>query len=88
MIELKRLNGGFGTKIDSWNGRDIFDDGSRYLFPDDFNPKAKEDGSLAIERDGVEVATMPRNGHYFDRSYFPLAHAESEGEISALVLPR
>ncbi|MDD5683356.1 MAG: uroporphyrinogen decarboxylase family protein, partial [Mesotoga sp.] len=27
-------------------------------------------------------------GHYFDRSYFPLAHAGRKGEISALVLPR
>lgn len=87
-IELKRLNGGFGTRIDSWNGRDIFDDGSRYLFPDGFDPKVKEDGSLVIERDGVEVATMPRGGHYFDRSYFPLAHAGRKEEISALVLPR
>lgn len=87
-IELKRLNGGFGTRIDSWKGRDIFDDGSRYLFPDGFDPKAKEDGSLVIERDGVEVATMPRGGHYFDRSYFPLAHAGRKEEISALVLPR
>ena len=87
-IELKRLNGGFGTRIDSWKGRDIFDDGSRYLFPDGFDPKVKEDGSLVIERDGVEVATMPRGGHYFDRSYFPLAHAGRKEEISALVLPR
>ena len=87
-IELKRLNGGFGTRIDSWNGRDIFDDGSRYLFPDGFDPKVKEDGSLVIERDGVEVATMPRGGHYFDRSYFPLAHAGRKEEISVLVLPR
>ncbi|HPE54064.1 MAG TPA: uroporphyrinogen decarboxylase family protein, partial [Mesotoga prima] len=87
-IELKRLNGGFGTRIDSWKGRDIFDDGSRYLFPDGFDPKAKEDGSLVIERDGIEVATMPRGGHYFDRSYFPLAHAGRKEEISALVLPR
>ena len=80
-IELKRLNGGFGTRIDSWKGRDIFDDGSRYLFPDGFDPKAKEDGSLVIERDGIEVATMPRGGHYFDRSYFPLAHAGRKEEI-------
>ncbi|RLL89159.1 hypothetical protein Y696_03630 [Mesotoga sp. H07pep.5.4] len=87
-IELKRLNGGFGTRIDSWNGRDIFDDGSKYLFPDGFDPKVKEDGSLVIERDGVEVATMPRGGHYFDRSYFPLAHAGRKEEISALVMPR
>lgn len=87
-IELKRLNGGFETRIDSWNGRNIFDDGSRYLFPDGFDPKVKEDGSLVIERDGVEVATMPRGGHYFDRSYFPLAHAGRKEEISVLVLPR
>ncbi|AFK05814.1 uroporphyrinogen-III decarboxylase [Mesotoga prima MesG1.Ag.4.2] len=87
-IELKRLNGGFETRIDSWNGRNIFDDGSRYLFPDGFDPKVKEDGSLVIERDGVEVAAMPRGGHYFDRSYFPLAHAGRKEEISALVMPR
>ena len=87
-IELKRLNGGFETRIDSWNGRNIFDDGSRYLFPDGFDPKVKEDGSLVIERDGVEVATMPRGGHYFDRSYFPLAHAGRKEKISVLVLPR
>ncbi|PZC53126.1 uroporphyrinogen decarboxylase family protein, partial [Mesotoga sp. TolDC] len=68
--------------------RDIFEDGSRYLFPDGFDPRVKEDGSLVIQRDGIEVATMPRGGHYFDRSYFPLAHAESEEEISALVLPK
>ncbi|PNE23249.1 hypothetical protein V511_03415 [Mesotoga sp. Brook.08.YT.4.2.5.1] len=88
VIELKRLNGGFETRIDSWIRRDIFGDGSRYLFPDGFDFKVKEDGSLAVERNGVEVARMPRGGHYFDRSYFPLAQAESKEEISALVLPK
>ena len=88
VIELKRLNGGFGTRIDSWIRREIFEDGSRYLFPDGFDPELKEDGSLAIERNGVEVARMPRGGHYFDWSYFPLANAKSKEEISALVQPK
>ncbi len=37
VIELKRLNGGFETRIDSWIRRDIFGDGSRYLFPVGFD---------------------------------------------------
>ena len=81
-IELKRLNGGFGTRIDSWKGRDIFDDGSRYLFPDGFDPKAKEDGSLVIERTVSKSRQCPEAATT-STGVTSLAHAGKE-EISPL----
>ena len=88
VIELKRLNGGFGTRIDSWIECDLFKNSSKYLFPQGFDPKKAEDGSLVIARDGIEVARMPQGGHYFDRSYFPLHGATGKKEIDMVVGPK
>ncbi len=85
VVELKRLNGGFGSKIDSWVELDIFKDGGRYLFPSGFDPKKMPDGSLAIIRDGRVIASMPPGGYYFDGKYFPLADANSREEIDEVV---
>lgn len=81
VVELKRLDGGYGTRIDEWIEYDMFGDGGRYLLPAGFDPVRMPDGSRAIIRDGRIVATMPDGGFFFDGKYFPLAGAEDRKAI-------
>lgn len=84
VVELKRLDGGFGTRINSWKQIDLFLDGGEYYVPTDFNPKVLADGSFAIEIEGKIVALMPKGGYYFDSIYAPLANASERKEIDII----
>jgi uroporphyrinogen decarboxylase len=88
VVELKRLDGGFGTRINSWKQIDLFLDGGEYYVPTDFNPKILADGSFAIEIEGKIVALMPKGGHYFDSRYAPLANASERKEIDIILSNR
>jgi len=88
VIELKRLDGGFGTRINSWKQIDLFLDGGEYYVPTDFNPKVLADGSFAIEIEGKIVALMPKGGYYFDSRYAPLANASERKEIDIILSNR
>ncbi|MBE3091903.1 MAG: methyltransferase [Candidatus Atribacteria bacterium] len=88
VVELKRLDGGFGTRINSWKQMDLFLDGGEYYVPTDFNPKGLADGSLAIEIEGKIVALMPKGGYYFDSRYTPLANASERKEIDIILSNR
>ena len=88
VVELKRLDGGFGTRINSWKQIDLFLDGGEYYVPTDFNPKILADGSFAIEIEGKIVALMPKGGHYFDSRYAPLANASELREIDIILSNR
>ncbi len=88
VVELKRLDGGFGTRIDSWKGFDMFPDGGEYYIPADFNPKVLAEGSFAIEIEGKIVALMPKGGYYFDSRYAPLANASERKEIDIILSNR
>ena len=88
VVELKRLDGGFGTRINSWKQMDLFLDGGEYYVPTDFNPKGLADGSLAIEIGGKIVALMPKGGYYFDSRYTPLANASERKEIDIILSNR
>lgn len=88
VAELKRLDGGFGTRINSWKQMDLFLDGGEYYVPADFNPKGLADGSLAIEIEGKIVALMPKCGYYFDSRYAPLANASEPKEIDLILSDR
>ena len=88
VVELKRLDGGFGTRINSWKQIDLFLDGGEYYVPTDFNPKVLADGSFAIEIEGKIVALMPKGGHYFDSRYAPLANASERKEIDIILSNR
>lgn len=88
VVELKRLDGGFGTRIDSWKGFDMFPDGGEYYVPADFNLKVLADGSFAIEIEGKIVALMPKGGYYFDSRYAPLTNASERKEIDIILSNR
>ncbi len=88
VVELKRLDGGFGTRINSWKQIDLFLDGGEYYVPTDFNPKILADGSFAIEIEGKIVALMPKGGHYFDSRYAPLVNASERKEIDIILSNR
>ncbi|RZN66339.1 MAG: methyltransferase [Candidatus Methanolliviera hydrocarbonicum] len=88
VVELKRLDGGFGTRINSWKQIDLFLDGGEYYVPTDFNPKVLADGSFAIEIEGKIVALMPKGGYYFDSRYAPLANASERKEIDIILSNR
>lgn len=85
VVELKRLDGGFDTRIDEWIEFDLFEDGGRYLLPAGFDPVTLADGSRVIMNDGRIVASMPKGGFYFDGKYFPLAGTEDKKAIDGLV---
>ncbi|HZK62463.1 MAG TPA: uroporphyrinogen decarboxylase family protein [Anaerovoracaceae bacterium] len=88
VAELKRLDGGFGTRINSWKQMDLFLDGGEYYVPTDFNPKVLADGSFAIEIEGKIVALMPKGGYYFDSKHAPLANASERKEIDIILSNR
>jgi uroporphyrinogen decarboxylase len=57
-------------------------DGSPAQFPAGFQPELQPDGSQIVwDAAGRAVLKMPRDGHYFDPIYSPLAEATSVGEI-------
>lgn len=57
-------------------------DGSPALFPAEFRPERREDGSQVVLDDaGTIVLKMPKDGHYFDSVHSPLANATSVDEI-------
>ena len=57
-------------------------DGSPARFPDRFRPERQADGSQVVfDASGTVVLKMPRDGHYFDPVYSPLADATSVDEI-------
>ena len=85
VVELKRLDGGFGTRIDNWKRFDMFPDGGEYYVPADFNPKVLADGSFAAEKDEKVVALMPKGGYYFDNIYAPLANVSDRKEIDIIL---
>jgi len=85
VIELKRLDGGFGTRINSWKKIDLFLDGGEYYVPIDFDPKVLPDGSFVIEMKGKIIALMPRGGYYFESRYAPLANASECKEIDTIL---
>jgi len=88
VVELKRLDGGFGTRIDSWKGFDMFSDGGEYYVPADFNPKVLADGSFTVEIEGKVIALMPKGGYYFDSRYAPLANVSDRKEINIILSDR
>lgn len=85
VVEVKRLDGGFGIRIDSWKQFDMFSDRGIYYIPTDFNPKLLTDGSFTIEIGGKVVAIMPKNSYYFDSIYAPLANADNPKEIDSIL---
>jgi len=57
-------------------------DGSPARFPERFRPERQADGSQVVfDASGTVVLKMPRDGHYFDPVYSPLADATSVDEI-------
>ena len=60
----------------------LLTDGSPAEFPAQFLPQLQNDGSqVMLDEAGSVVARMPKNGHYFDPVYAPLADATSVRDI-------
>ncbi|TYB94763.1 MAG: methyltransferase [Kosmotoga sp.] len=85
VVELKRLDGGFGTKINSWKKFQMFPDNGDYYVPGDFNPEEQGDGSLVVKNNNRVVASMPKGGYYFDGRYFPLSGITERSKIDEVL---
>ena len=88
VVELKSIGGGGGTSISTWKQFEIFHDGGDYYLPGDFEPEVLVDGSLAIVKDGRIIASMPKDGYYFDNKYFPLSGIEGREGIDVALKER
>lgn len=85
VVELKRLDGGFGTRINSWKKFQMFPDNGEYYVPGDFNPEEQGDGSLVVKKNNRVVASMPKGGYYFDGRYFPLSGITERSKIDEVL---
>ncbi|MFW6121921.1 MAG: methyltransferase, partial [Petrotogales bacterium] len=81
VVELKRLDGGFGSKINSWKKFRMFPDDGEYYVPENFNPEEQSDGSLLVKMNNKTVASMPKGGYYFDGRYFPLSGVTEKTKV-------
>jgi len=82
VVQLHRLYPSFGVSIDAWK-EGLFPDGEKCMFPKEFNPVVNEKGDREIIADGKAIARMPKDGFWFDFSYFPLDHASKKEDIDA-----
>ncbi|MFO7882532.1 MAG: uroporphyrinogen decarboxylase family protein [Kosmotogaceae bacterium] len=85
VVELKRLDGGFGTKINRWKRFQMFPDGGEYYVPENFSPEVESDGSLVVKVNNKIVASMPSGGYYFDSRYFPLSGITEKSKIEEVL---
>ncbi len=81
VVQLHRLRPVFGIPIDKW--REESHDGDKYLYPAEFNPVENKKGDKEIVIKGKPLGRMPKDGSWFDFSYFPLANATSKKAIDA-----
>jgi uroporphyrinogen decarboxylase len=65
-IALQRPAVAFGIRNDRWKPFTLFD-GTEVEVPHDFLPQCNERGDWVIQRNGTEIARMPKHGFYFDR---------------------
>lgn len=75
----------FGISIESWR-EDQLPDGTPILVPENYQPRAEEDGSFAIYRNGVRVAARPATGLYFDSVLHPYQGAQTANDIDRVPL--
>jgi uroporphyrinogen decarboxylase len=80
VVQVHRLAPAFGMRINRW-GEGILPDGSRCLFPASFRPAVVTGGDRIITDGWREIARMPKDGLYYEFSYFPLANARTTGDI-------
>lgn len=80
VVGLYRPDVTFGIRNENWRPWTLFD-GTPVEVPGGFQPHEEADGSLAIMRDGVPIARMPKDGFYFDRVelYPGAAHVDLDG---------
>jgi uroporphyrinogen decarboxylase len=45
--------------------------GNTAQYPSWFHPIPKDDGSFEVKKEGALIATMPKEGTFFDQTYFP-----------------
>jgi uroporphyrinogen decarboxylase len=72
-----------GVETENWKEWRL-KDGSTAMVPGRFNPVENEKGELELVYGGRVTFRMPRNGHYFDRVFTPLAEVETMDQMKAV----
>ena len=85
VVQLKRYAPNFDIPLKDWKDWE-FHDGTRCKVPGGFNPVETERGLEILNKDGIAIARMPKNGFYFDQTYFPYADVEEEDEVDQMDL--
>ncbi len=74
-------------RIKEWRDSKL-PDGAPCKVSADFTPERLDDGSLVIKNeDGLPIARMPKDGFYFDDTWYPLESATSFDEIDSYPWP-
>jgi uroporphyrinogen decarboxylase len=66
VVGIYRPEVAFGIRNENWKPWRMFD-GTPVQVPGGFDPVTEENGDLALMRDGIPIARMPKDGFYFDR---------------------
>ena len=86
VIQLHRYSPTFGLDIGAWKEWTT-PDGCDVLVPHGFDPVLMPDGSRVIMDGDTVIARMPKDGHWFDLEYNPLANATSYSDIDNYQFP-
>ena len=85
VVQLKRYAPNFDIPLKDWKDW-TFHDGTRCKVPGGFQPVETDRGLEIRDQAGNAIARMPKNGFYFDQTYFPCAEVEEVEEVDALDL--
>jgi len=86
VIQLHRYSPTFGLDIGAWKEWTT-PDGCDVLVPHGFDPVLMPDGSRVIMDGDTVIARMPKDGHWFDLEYNPLANATTYSDIDNYQFP-
>ncbi|MBS6642375.1 MAG: hypothetical protein KH366_02190 [Clostridiaceae bacterium] len=83
IIQLKRYAPHFGVALEDWKEWELHD-GVRCLVPGGFCPDETVKGYEIRDDNGNVIARMPKDGYYFDQTYFPCKGMEEIEEIDSI----
>ena len=70
-VQTHRMRYRFNISREEWREGQL-PDGTRCLYPSEFQPEVDEQGNSTIHVDGLPTARMPDGGFYYDRIGYPL----------------
>ena len=86
VVQLHRYRPTYGLDIGEWREWTT-PDGHEVLVPHGFDPVLMPDGSRVIMDGDRIIARMPKDGHWFDLEYHPLANAATYRDIDEYQFP-